>query len=1022
MLNLWKRLTAGLMVIMLTASSVPLPVWAESFVTAEKTAAAPVRERTAAATGSNASAGTGAAGKVAEATADNAEISEDAPDGEVIDDLAVELPEVITETIAAAASQIPAAAEDIEFETPEMIQASLEDEDLPDNDEMLEGYLEHLTAMEKPKAMEDPAIFPRANSSLRNQSGYPSGSMEDIIYCKLLSEVQKIAAGKRTDTKIVISWTDLGVPVDTRIYFSDIGYDEAAGRTDIWECLASTYGFSISLGEMQNIVRRLLYYVPYELYWYEKTTGYSYGWNGRLGGSYDMEAGDYYVTGLSKDTGIVVLMSVAQEFQGAQYSADAKKTGAASAAVSTAAGIVDQYAGYPDERILREYVKEICALTSYNYDAAAGSPAASGNNPWQLIWVFDGDAGTKVVCEGYAKAFNYLCDLTDFRGDVDCVLVSGMMGNPCGEHMWNTVKIDGKNYLVDVTNMDGSGFGAPDRLFLRGGKNTGPSSWEYSDGTVVSSPTYYFEGVRYYYDPHTLQACDDYLFLSEMNYDPSQEPVIPVTGVKLSASEKIMAPGKTFQLTARLQPSTATNRHVTWSSSAPSVAAVSAAGLVTAGKTGTATITVKTADGGKTAKCRIRVADPVTGITVSPAAETLETGDSFQLTASVQPASTVQTVTWSSSDPSVASVSSTGLVTAVKSGTATITAKAWDGRHSASCVVTVPVHVNGVRINTGARTIIPGKTFQLVAWPQPSNATNKAVTWSSSNTAVAAVNSKGLVTAVKQGTAEITVKTADGGYTAVCKITVGIPVTGVKINTGARTIIPGKTFQLVAWPQPSNASNKGVTWSSSDPSVAEVSSTGLVTAVKAGTATVTVKTADGGYKAVCKITAGIPVTGVKINTTAKTMAPGKTFQLVAWPQPSNAANKAVTWSSSNTAVATVNSKGLVTAVKAGTATVTVKTADGGYKAVCKITVNVPVTGVKINTTARTIAVGKTFQLVAWPQPANAVNKNVTWSSSNKAVAAVSSTGLVKAVKKGTAVITVKTADGGYTAVCRITVQ
>ena len=133
------------------------------------------------------------------------------------------------------------------------------------------------------------------------------------------------------------------------------------------------------------------------------------------------------------------------------------------------------------------------------------------------------------------------------------------------------------------------------------------------------------------------------------------------------------------------------------------------------------------------------------------------------------------------------------------------------------------------------------------------------------------------------------------------------------------------------------------------------------------TISITVKTVDGGFKKKCTITVGIPVTSVKINTTAKTIAPGKTFQLAAWPQPSTATNKNVTWSSSNKAVATVDSKGLVKAVKAGTATITVKTADGGKTATCKITVEaatVAVTSVKINTTAKIMTAGSTFQLAA----------------------------------------------------------
>ena len=335
------------------------------------------------------------------------------------------------------------------------------------------------------------------------------------------------------------------------------------------------------------------------------------------------------------------------------------------------------------------------------------------------------------------------------------------------------------------------------------------------------------------------------------------------------------------------------------------------------------------------------------------------------------------------------------------------------------------VPVTSVNINTSEKSLYEGETFQLKAWPQPANAYNKAVTWSSSNTAVATVSSTGLVTAVKAGTATITVKTVDGGKTATCKITVQavtVPVTSVKINTTAKTLAPGATFQMAAWPQPTNATNKNVTWSSSNTAVATVSSTGLVKAVKAGTATITVKTVDGGKTATCAITVKVPVTSVKINATAKTIAPGATFQLAAWPQPSNATNKAVTWTSSNTAVAKVSSTGKVTAVKAGTATITVKTADGGKTATCKITVKVPVTSVKLNATAKTLNVGKTFQLAAWPQPSNATNKAVTWTSSNTTVATVSSTGLVTAKKKGTATITVKTVDGGKTATCKITVN
>ena len=433
---------------------------------------------------------------------------------------------------------------------------------------------------------------------------------------------------------------------------------------------------------------------------------------------------------------------------------------------------------------------------------------------------------------------------------------------------------------------------------------------------------------------------------------------------------------------------------------------------------------------GLTESVRLSKTVKVSYVKINSTAKSIALGKTFQLRAWPQPVNAEnKAVTWESSNPSVAAVDSTGLVTAVKAGTADVTVTTADGGFTAVCKITVTVPVTGVKINvtSGEKTIEAGKTFQMAAWPQPSNATNKAVTWSSSNTAVAKVSSSGLVTAAAAGTAVVSVTTADGGFTETCKITVVVPVTSVKINSTAKTLEVGKTFQLAAWPQPTNATNKTVTWT-------KVSSKGLVTAVKAGSAVITVKTADGGKTAACKITvqaaspATVPVTSVKINSTAKTLEVGKTFQLAAWPQPTNATNKAVTWYSFNTSVATVSSTGLVTAKGKGSTNVRVMTKDGGKIAYCKITVQeaspatVPVTSVKINSTAKTLAPGATFQLAAWPQPANATNKAVTWYSFNTSVATVSSNGLVTAKGTGSTNIRVMTKDGGKIAYCKITVE
>ena len=171
-----------------------------------------------------------------------------------------------------------------------------------------------------------------------------------------------------------------------------------------------------------------------------------------------------------------------------------------------------------------------------------------------------------------------------------------------------------------------------------------------------------------------------------------------------------------------------------------------------------------------------------------------------------------------------------------------------------------------------------------------------------------------------------------------------VPVTGVTVSPTTLTLEVGKTSTLTATVTPSNATDKTVTWKSSNTSVATVSSAGVVTGVAAGTATITATTQDGGKTATCAVTvkaATIPVTGVTVSPTTLTLEKGKTKTLTATVTPSNATNQTVTWSSSNTSVATVSSAGVVTAKAVGNATITVTTQDGGKTATCAVTVTAP---------------------------------------------------------------------------------
>ena len=306
------------------------------------------------------------------------------------------------------------------------------------------------------------------------------------------------------------------------------------------------------------------------------------------------------------------------------------------------------------------------------------------------------------------------------------------------------------------------------------------------------------------------------------------------------------------------------------------------------------------------------------------------TGSSQTLTATVSPSNaTNKTITWSSSNTSVATVSN-GVVKAVGFGTATITAKSNNGK-TASCSVTVnPIQPTGIKATPETSTLYGlNGTVKLSANVMPSNATNKAVTWSSRNTSVATVSSDGTVKAVGYGTTVITATTVNG-LTSNCTVTVNpIAVTGVSLNKNSLSFTgTGSSQTLTATVSPSNATNKTLTWSSSNTSVATVSN-GVVKAVGFGTATITAKS-NNGKTASCSVTVNpIQPTGIKATPETSTLyGLNGTVKLSANVMPSNATNKAVTWSSRNTSVATVSSDGTVKAVGYGTTVITATTVNG----------------------------------------------------------------------------------------------
>lgn len=421
----------------------------------------------------------------------------------------------------------------------------------------------------------------------------------------------------------------------------------------------------------------------------------------------------------------------------------------------------------------------------------------------------------------------------------------------------------------------------------------------------------------------------------------------------------------------------------------------------------------------------------VLGVTLDRSALSLTVGGSpTTLVATVSPAdATDKSVTWSSSNTSVATVSATGVVAPVSAGTATITVTTVDGGLTASCAVTVAsgvVAVTGVSLDmTTLNLFVGGSSSTVVPTVSPSNATDPTVTWSSSNTGVATVSDSGVVTPVAAGTATITVTTTSGSFTDTVEVTVSpVAVTGVTLNASTMgLVLPGGTGMLVAMVAPGNATNPGVTWSSSDTGVATVSNSGLVSGVAVGTATITVTTTDGSFTDTCEVTVTQAPTGVSVAPeTQNLFLGGPTGMLTATVTPP-AASQEVEWVSDHPEFVTVSATGVVTPVALGTATITATAMGGAHTDTAQVTViSAPVTGVSLNTSTLTKGVGDgDSRLVATVAPAYAGNQNVTWMSSNTAVATVSSSGVVHAVAPGMATITVTTVDGSHTATCVVTV-
>lgn len=414
---------------------------------------------------------------------------------------------------------------------------------------------------------------------------------------------------------------------------------------------------------------------------------------------------------------------------------------------------------------------------------------------------------------------------------------------------------------------------------------------------------------------------------------------VPAEKVTLNQETLFLLTGGTETLEATLEPTDSTDT-VKWTTGDPAVATVDN-GVVTAVGKGTAVITA--AAGEQSATCKVTVADPAKKITLSDI--TVLTGEEKAITYTVDPKDAeISNIKYTSSDETVFTVAG-GNVKGVGAGTATLTmtaANQGNEKLEATCKVTVTdeaIAATAIKLSDTAIELEVDGTKTLTAELTPEGSTDK-VTWSSSDEEVAVVDkATGKITAKAVGEATITA-TANENVSATCKVTVTaktIAVESVTLDKTAATVEEGETVQLTATVKPDEATDKTVTWSTSDETIATVKD-GLVTAVKEGKATITAKA--GTKTAECTITVTkkvIAIESVTLDKESATLEAGETVQLTATVNPEDTTeDKTVTWSSSNEKIATVDNTGKVTAVKAGEATITAKA--GIKSAVCKITV------------------------------------------------------------------------------------
>lgn len=490
------------------------------------------------------------------------------------------------------------------------------------------------------------------------------------------------------------------------------------------------------------------------------------------------------------------------------------------------------------------------------------------------------------------------------------------------------------------------------------------------------------------------------------------------TSITMTNSNITMYTGETTILGYTLKPGTSTS-NVTFelidsTGTKSKLVKVSKNGEVTALAAGEVDVLVKTEEG-LTASCHITILQTANAITISPSETSIQVGEEKKINATLTPANATSTITWISFDEKIVKVSSDGTITGVSVGETYIIAKTQEG-HITKCLIKVWKPPTSIALPSTIEVSV-GSSTAITPILTPANATT-TFTWTSFNEKIATVSSDGIIKGISVGETYIFVRTKEG-LTAQCLVKVFQSSSGFTFDEDEIIMELGNKKKIGYTCIPANATTT-IKWLSVNESIAKVSTDGTVEAVGIGT-TVIVGTDEKGNQDTCKITIIQKPTDITISSSVRVKV-GGTLKLGVTFTPENTTEKKLKWESANSKIATV-SNGVISGMKAGYTLVTVTTSNNIIKNVfVEVYEETDVTGITVTPTQKTIVQGNTYQLKATVLPSSAANKKVKWTSSNESVVKVYSTGKIKGIKAGKAVITCTSLSNSKKATCVVTVK